>query len=180
MDTYGLLADLPDYDGDTWPLDAWRDDDSQLDSIRPDWDPNRLNTTEALAAAQTWREVLDVPTAPRDDASFVHPMASGAWPARTSVRVSERPDRGAVKVTTADGKVTYLAADGSPMTPDGKSSKRAGAMARAALRRGEVLANDGTAEVCAEVLAEDAGYAVPRPIMVDGEVVGWFDGGPIG
>lgn len=148
------------YGGSTWPVGSWADADV-------DYDPHRLDTLEALDAAQTWEEVLTCPVITRDDTSFFHPVASDRWPTRTQVPVAQRPERGTIRHTLADGTVATLAADGSPVTAAGKSSKRAAAAGKAAATK----AAKSAAKMAALGFAPK--MAGPAPIMENGEVIGW-------
>lgn len=163
------------YGGSTWPISTWADADA-------DYDPSRLDTLEALEAAQTWEEVLTCPVITRDDTSFFHPVASDRWPVRTQVPVAQRPERGRITVrqgsehaarnvptsiTATLPVVATLAYDGSPVTERGTSSKKSRAASKAAATK----AAKSAAKMAALGFAPKV--AGPAPIMENGEVIGW-------
>lgn len=137
-------------------ISVWADDSTQLDSLRPNFEVDALDTTEALEAAQTWQEVLTVPVAPRDNLAYFAPIAPTTRRPREQAPISERPDRGRIVWTVEGmapenvgrcehhytvkgetvvvkntGTITTLAHDGSPVTERGTSSARSAVAAKA-------------------------------------------------
>ena len=199
------------YDGATWPFIVWQDDESVPASIRRRVRPDAVDTAPsdilataervygttspslvALAAAETWQEVLSLPADPTQRLPRI--MASGRHLPRKYAPVDERPNKGSITWTVEGtmpesvgrcthryyvagepvdvpntGSTTTLAHDGSPLTATGRSSKRArGAAARLAR---DLLA----AEAAGEQLVTDAPTVAPRYVMVDGEAVDVFN-----
>lgn len=118
--------------------------------------------------------------------SFNLHVATAESSPRTSVPVSQRPDRGAITVRPASEHAARnvpfaitatlpvlrrLAADGSPLTENGRSSARqASANKRTANQRARALELGESMAVIAPVPVP-----VRRPVLEDGEVVGYFN-----